>query len=448
MAASPRLQLARDLVVDSAEELVHRPLQTGYELTTERVDHWAKVCCGAFRKRVVMNLLGKPDSTPLPLDQGYAEEDDGFPDASGQDVQPAHVELFLDGAEALAVLERLISQAVNRIDVLMFQWDNDQVGQELAHILAAKALPDLPVRVLVDGGGNLVFGNRRSPSDPDVNRSIRELAQQPNVDVIRSRIPFARFDHRKLVLIDGRIAWTGGRNFTERAFFCEHDLSLTVTGPLVAQLQECFDQSWCEQSGSEDAPTSVSNASQKQLGPQQDPGDCDSMARLLKTGPAKCQIEREVCAAIDHARRHVFMENFTFCDSRLIAKLARARRRGVDVRVVLTFSTAPEPLNRTNRVIANRLFRAGVRVYVYPTPTHVKAASVDGSWAYLGTGNFDPLSLRHNRELGLALCGGPKVAEVEERLFEADFCPDWEMKELFPLTAQDYFWEIVSSVWL
>ena len=57
---------------------------------------------------------------------------------------------------------------------------------------------------------------------------------------------------------------------------------------------------------------------------------------------------------------------------------------------------------------ANRLLRAGVRVYLYPGMTHVKATTVDGLWAYLGTGNFDALSLRHNRELGLAVGRRPR----------------------------------------
>src|SRR5262249_58279342 len=68
-------------------------------------------------------------------------------------------------------------------------------------------------------------------------------------EVVRIRNPFARFDHRKLVLIDGRLAWTGGRNFDWSAFFRIHDLSLTVEGPLVAELQERFERSWRRQGG-------------------------------------------------------------------------------------------------------------------------------------------------------------------------------------------------------
>jgi cardiolipin synthase len=156
-------------------------------------------------------------------------------------------------------------------------------------------------------------------------------------------------------------------------------------------------------------------------------------------------IEHLLYQAVDRARHHVYLENYTFCDSLLIYKLAQARRRGVDVRVVLTFSDCTEALNLANRVIANRLRGAGVRVYVYPGMTHAKAAVVDGGWAYLGTGNFDPLSLRRNLELGVALGESPVVAELERVLFAQDFRPEWELQEPLPLTWADYASELLAS---
>ncbi len=148
---------------------------------------------------------------------------------------------------------------------------------------------------------------------------------------------------------------------------------------------------------------------------------------------------------MDGARHHVYMENFTFCDGRMLYKLARARQRCVDVRVVLTLCATTEIVNRTNRVTVNQLLAAGIRVYAYPQMTHVKAAAVDGCWAYIGTGNFDPLSLRRNRELGLSVGPGPVVAEIEERIFHADFRPEWEVKEPLSISPRDWFSEVVSS---
>ena len=85
--------------------------------------------------------------------------------------------------------------------------------------------------------------------------------------------------------------------------------------------------------------------------------------------------------------------------------------------------------------MANRLLRAGIRVYLYPGMTHVKAVVVDGVWAYLGTGNLDPLSLRHNYELGLAISDGPVIADLEQRLFVEDMRPETELMR--PLPARE-----------
>ena len=104
--------------------------------------------------------------------------------------------------------------------------------------------------------------------------------------------------------------------------------------------------------------------------------------------------------------------------------------------------------DRANRVTANRLLRAGVRVYLYPGMTHAKAAVIDGCWAYVGTGNLDPLSLRHNHELGLAIAAGPVIEDLEQRLFLPAFQPEWELHDPLPVTLGDYVCELVAGLCL
>jgi phosphatidylserine/phosphatidylglycerophosphate/cardiolipin synthase-like enzyme len=174
----------------------------------------------------------------------------------------------------------------------------------------------------------------------------------------------------------------------------------------------------------------------------------NARARLIHAEPGRPQLAQVLYHAVARACQHVYVENVYFCDSRLVYKLIQARRRGVDVRVVLSFADCTSVINRANRVVANRLLRAGVRVFVNPGMTHVKALAVDGCWAYLGTGNFDALSLRHNRELGLAVSGCPLVAELEQRVFLPDFCPAWELHQPLPLTLADYLSEIAASLCL
>jgi cardiolipin synthase len=120
----------------------------------------------------------------------------------------------------------------------------------------------------------------------------------------------------------------------------------------------------------------------------------------------------------------------------------------VDLRVVLTFASVTAAINRANRVVANRLLRAGVRVLLFPGMTHVKALVVDGIWAYLGTANFDTHSFRHNREPGLAVNAGPLVRDVEQSLFLPDVRPEWEMRQPLPVQPGDYPYEALAGLFL
>jgi cardiolipin synthase len=481
--ATPRgLVLARQVAADTAVELVNRAGPCAWENLQEMKEHVAAFAQGVAGKRVVLNCLAAP--APLPcnctaMDSACLEA--GLHQLTGCDLKPAHVDLYPDGSAALEALNQVIDQATRQIDVLMFYWENDALGAAVAARLAAKAGAGVRVRVLVDGGGNLTFCKPEYAPDGDLNRIVTELARCPQVELLRIRNPFGRFDHRKLVLVDSRTAWTGGRNFSASAFFKHHDLSFTLTGPLVRDLQNRFDEFWkaqggqVEDRGSRNPPPNLALVENRESTIEEDgsqgtksdphslnprtapslaahcsivdpPWSVNAYARLLSAGPGTHELAHALYQAIDQACHHVYVENVYFSDSPLVCRLARARRRGVDVRAVVTFSTSSGAINRANRVVANRLLRAGVRVYVYPIMTHVKAAAVDGCWAYLGTGNFDPLSLRHNRELGFAVGGGPLLAEVEERLFLEDFRPEWELKEPLALTPEDYACELLASL--
>ncbi len=149
---------------------------------------------------------------------------------------------------------------------------------------------------------------------------------------------------------------------------------------------------------------------------------------------------------MNRAQHHVYVENPYFTDNVLFNKLVHARQRGVDVRVVMTLDSGSDLFDLANRVMINRLLQAGIRVYIYPGRTHVKAMTVDGVWAYMGSGNFDPLSLRHNRELGLAVSHGPLVGQLEAQLFLPDFRPDWEVVEPLPWVRCQFVAELIASI--
>lgn len=438
------VMFAGQIAEDSALELSYHPLRTAWTIAAQSAQGLSCLGRGAYGKRLVMPLTGAPP----PLADERASLDAAALDAEldqlvSAALQPACVRLHPDGADALAALKRIIADAEQSIDVLMFQWENDALGGEIAGLLAAKASPHLRVRILVDGGGNLIFGAPIHAHAGDVNGVVTRLAAQPHVEMIRTRNPFGWVDHRKLVVVDGRRAWTGGRNFTHKSFFEQRDLTATLDGPVVAALAKDFDAFWAEQGGS--PSRRKPNGEQAEIQLVAHSAAPETRVRQIYTRPRQHQIEQVIYHVIDRARHHVYVENYTFCDGLLVYKLAQARYRGVDVRVVLTFSDCTPALNHANRAIANRLLAAGVRVYVYPGMTHAKAAAVDGCWAYVGSGNFDPLSLRRNYELGLAFSDPAVVREMEQTLFEADFRPEWELRQPLPLSWKDYAYEALAS---
>jgi cardiolipin synthase len=401
-------RLAGLIARDTAAAAAARPGRAALAAVVEPADGAWAAAGELLQKRVALRLLPAPPPAC----------EDAPPFAPAQEAAcPADVRLYPAGADALAALEGVIDAAERRLDVLMYLWGSDDIGWRIARRLAARAGPGLPVRVLVDSGGNLAQGEPKDAPPAAITAAVCWLAAQPHVTVVRNRNPGGRFDHRKLVLADGRLAWTGGRNFVGEAFEKNRDLSFTVAGPPVGELAAEFEASWREQGG---APTPPFPAPAV-------PPATTALARVVRTGPGQREIAREVYVALVGARRHVYLENPYLGDGRLLYLLAKARSRGADVRVVLPAESESGLFDRANRATAARLVSAGVRVYRYPGMSHVKAVAVDGTWAYTGTGNFDTLSFRRNHELGLAVVGGPVLAELEERLFRPAFRPEWEV---------------------
>ncbi len=174
----------------------------------------------------------------------------------------------------------------------------------------------------------------------------------------------------------------------------------------------------------------------------------NATARLVENAPTHHSLRQALYHAIDNSCRFVYLENPYLTDNGVIVKLARARRRGVDVRILFTIQSDTTSINHTNKVTANRLLAAGVRVYLYPGRIHTKSALIDGCWGYVGSGNFDLLSLHRNHELGVVFGPSPILDELSRVLFQPDFNPDWELHAPLPLTARDYAYEMLAAFFL
>ena len=139
-------------------------------------------------------------------------------------------------------------------------------------------------------------------------------------------------------------------------------------------------------------------------------------------------IYRAQLAAIRRSQSYIIIENSYFSDDLITYELAKARRRGVDVRVILPAEGNHNSLNASNQVAINTLLDNGIRVFRYGGMSHIKAAVYDG-WICVGSANFDKLSLEVNKELNLATSDEETVNRLLDELFLPDLAMSQEVTE-------------------
>jgi len=157
---------------------------------------------------------------------------------------------------------------------------------------------------------------------------------------------------------------------------------------------------------------------------------------VLQTRTGKREILRAHLAAIDHAQRYIYIATPYFSEPAVINKLISARARGVDVRVILPEQGNHGIMNSVNVFTANQLLEGGVRIYMYPGMSHLKAAVFDG-WASFGSANFDRLSMKVNQELNLATSHPETVKQLLEQVFEPHILTSQELLEPLPWDWSD-----------
>lgn len=335
------------------------------------------------------------------------------------------LEYLVDGEAYFGALEEAIEGAKSSIDIRTYIFDNDDYAVAIADRLKARS-GEIKVRVLLDGIGTMAAAGARSESLPSGHKgphSIkRYLRKDSEVSVRTQPNPWLSGDHTKTTTVDGRMAFIGGMNIGHEYRYDWHDLMMKVEGPVVQEVTRGFDKLWAR-SGFFRELGALAYVSKPKEAVSEDPG---YPLRILHTRVEDPDIYRSQLAAIRNAGQYIYIENAYFTDNRILRELVKARRRGVDVRVILPMNNDNKLLMASNVVTANVLFKNGIRVYFYPGMSHIKAAIYDG-WACLGSANFDYLSLRVNKELNIASSHAPMVNALLEQLFEVDFAKSEEM---------------------
>lgn len=343
-------------------------------------------------------------------------DNDVFPTTGGNNVR-----ILFGGREAYPAFEEAIRAARHHVHVQFYIWQRDAVGERLRDLLVQKAREGVEVRLLYDaiGASAVSYGGFMDP--------LREAGGQvaPFLPFRLERSLRVNFrNHRKIVIVDGEVGFTGGLNVGEE-YFDWYDIAFRVQGHVVNQLQEVFAEDWffaTEESISELAYFDGVTSSPVD-------GDCgDVVARVVASGPDSVHavIHAMFFIAITSARERIWITTPYFIpDGAIMTALRTAAMRGVDVRLLLPGKSDVPVAQTAGRGYFDELLEAGVRIYEYePSVLHAKILTFDDRWAIVGSANMDNRSFRLQFEVNLALeseeINDRLCADFRERLLDAE----------------------------
>jgi cardiolipin synthase len=335
-------------------------------------------------------------------------------------------EVHVEGRNFYPPMLQDISSATSSIHINQFGFRPGSIGDQVAEVLSSKASDGIPVRVVVD----------RQGSDPDrSSRAFYEglLAAGIDVRVVRAtqlRAPvqpvavggptrwnfdrLGHIDHRKLVVVDGRVGWVGGAgiedHFHDGRF---HDLFLRVAGPVTSQLQLVFVATFRWLGGV--IPLSELDL----LFPAHEEGPTAVPATVLHNAPGGYRpITRAIADLLDGARESLDVVNPYVTDRRMIRRIVDAARRGVRVRLFVPATANNWACAAAQHHHHGALLQAGVRILEYPTMLHAKAFVRDGEEVLAGTCNLEAWSLKRFFEIDV-LVRSPELARQFDERFSA-----------------------------
>jgi cardiolipin synthase len=337
--------------------------------------------------------------------------------------QGNHVTLYHDTRQAYEALLETIAQARHHVHLEFYIFRSDATGRRLAELLMQKAKEGVEVRLLYDAMGCV---RTRQAMFRDLRQAGGKVAAFLPINPLRSYIQVNLRNHRKIVVVDGRVGFTGGMNVGDEYlgkdpyFGYWRDQFVRVEGPAVNGLQRVFVEDWDFAVGEalesdsyfpELPPMGIAAVQVVESGPDQ---DINSIRELF-------------FAAILNARHRLWISSPYFVpDGSLLDALRLARYRGVDVRLLSLMKPDHFLSFYAGRYYWTEMLNVGARVYQYARGMmHAKILMVDGRWALVGSPNLDNRSLRLNFEAACMLYSPELVIALEQQ-----FLRDLEDAEL------------------
>lgn len=342
------------------------------------------------------------------------------------------VGLLENGRETFDAIFEAIDRARRYVLVQFFIVRDDPLGRELHRRLLARAADGVKIHFLYDGIGSHALARRYVESLRAGGVQIHAFS----VRRVSNRFQLNFRNHRKIVVVDGQVAFVGGHNVGEDYLGGNSRLSpwrdthIRLAGPIVAQIQRTFSEDWYW----------VTQELPELSMPEEKPGDMTCLA--VASGPADHQETGSLfmVQAIQAAQRRIWLTSPYFVpDSAVQSALRLAVLRGVDVRVLLPCRPDHFTVYQASLFHTYEAVRAGVRIYRYqPGFLHQKVMLIDDDTVAVGSANLDNRSFRLNFELSV-LTVSPRFAAQAQAMLLADFAlakevgqGEWETIPLLP----------------
>ena len=331
--------------------------------------------------------------------------------ALGMPIAGNAVEIYQNGAFYDALIED-IKAARHTVHFETFLWKDGKLGRRLAQALSAKAREGVNVRMVLDAQGCKKIGKEplQQMRDAGCHVGIYHARILKNIGVLAER------DHRKITVLDGRIAWVGGHCIVDEwlgdAEDKKHvrDLSVRLRGPIVQAVQSVFGENWVETTGKLFVGEHVF--------PKLEPaGEVEAHVASMKPEGSAPAVKILHHSIICCSRKRLWIQNPYFIpEPDAIDALAAAVKRGVDVQIMVPSAEASDmaAVQHAAHYTFQKLLDNGVRIFEYQrTLLHQKVMTVDGVWCAVGSSNFDDRSFETNDEITLGFKDAKLAAKLE-----------------------------------
>jgi cardiolipin synthase len=350
-------------------------------------------------------------------------------------------QILVDGPRTYRAMFAAMDAARDHINLETYILEGDEVGERLAAMVARKVKQGVKVNIMYDSVGSI-------GTPKEYFEQLRKLgARLCEFNPVNPAKAAGDWDinnrnHRKILVVDGRVAFTGGINISsvysagsrrsrqasqlkpqDRSAHGWRDTQVQAEGPVVARFQRVFLDAWAEEDCGPAQEARYYPALKRR-------GDIEMQVMTAKPGNGGSEMYGALLDAIDRSRQRVWITMGYFApDPRTVQALLGAAQRGVDVRLVLPgFSDFWAPVYAARSHYAE-LLDGGVRIYEWNQALlHAKTAVIDGDWSSIGSTNLDWRSFVHNYEADLVVHDAAFGAEME-RLFRADVAASVERKK-------------------